>query len=459
MSKEKSKSRITIFQISIMTIITIAGLRGLPAMAIMGWSSIILYLVPAALFFIPTAMVSAELGATYEGGIYEWVREGLGKRWGLVAVWMQWGHNIVWYPAQLAFIGAAAASVVGLRDLADSGLYIATVIVIVFWAGVWLTLKGGNLFAKVATVAGLIGVIIPTILLLLLGLFWIITGQKISPTLTASKPIPNFLDFAAIALVVQNFLAFAGMEVNAVHAQHLDNPKKYTKVVGIAFVGALTIFILPTLVLSMVLPKDVNLSEGAVIAFQTMFEQFHMGFMGNVMALAIVFGAVASLISWLSGPSRGILNAARDGALPGFFHKTNKNDAQSGVLYLMGVVVTLLATLYIIFPKSVSMVFSMLIGMAVAQYVCMYFLMFIAAIKLRREGKTGKDGYRAPALTFFCSLGIIATLVAFLMTFIPSSSQQGIPPVVYSVLVGVVFLILAVSSLVLYQMAQKEKLK
>lgn len=58
------KSYITVFQMSIMTIITIAGLRGLPAMAIMGWSSVVLYLIPAVMFFIPTALVAAELGAT-----------------------------------------------------------------------------------------------------------------------------------------------------------------------------------------------------------------------------------------------------------------------------------------------------------------------------------------------------------------------------------------------------------
>jgi hypothetical protein len=47
-------SPITVWQMSIMTIITIAGLRGLPAMAVMGWESIILYLLPAVMFFVPT---------------------------------------------------------------------------------------------------------------------------------------------------------------------------------------------------------------------------------------------------------------------------------------------------------------------------------------------------------------------------------------------------------------------
>lgn len=270
---------------SIMTIITIAGLRGLPAMAVMGWQSIILYLLPAVVFFVPSALVSAELGATYEGGIYQWVKEGLGKRFGFLAIWMQWIHNVVWHPAQLAFVAAAAASAVGLNRLTDSGVYITAVIIVVFWWAVWLALKGGNLFAKVASAAGLVGTIIPACLLLILGAAWLLTGQHISTTLTHSSPLPTFTNFASFALIVQNVLAFAGMEVNAVHAQQMDHPKRYTRVVGIAFVSALAIFIVPTLILAMVLPRNVNLSDGTVIAFQTMFSTFHIGFMGDVAAI------------------------------------------------------------------------------------------------------------------------------------------------------------------------------
>ncbi|WP_415462158.1 APC family permease [Bifidobacterium psychraerophilum] len=445
------KTLITVSQMSIMTIITIAGLRGLPAMAVMGWQSIILYLIPAVMFFVPTALVSAELGATYEGGVYEWVKEGLGRRFGFIAVWMQWIHNVVWYPAQLAFVAAAGASAFGLNSLPDSGIYITIVIIVVFWWAVWLTLKGGNLFAKVASGAGLIGTIIPACLLLVLGVAWLATGQHISGTLTESSVMPDFTNIAGIALVVQNVLAFGGMEVNAVHAQHMEHPKRYTHVVGIAFVSALAIFIVPTLILSMVLPKDVNLSDGTVKAFQTMFSTFHIGFMGSVVGLAIVFGAIASIISWISGPSRGLFNAAEDGCLPDYFRKTNRNGAQSGILLLMGVIVTVLACLYIVFPKSVSMVFSLLIGMAVALYVMMYILMFVASINLRRMHKTGNSGYRAPALYLMAGMGIVACICAFVMTFIPAAGQSGIPTSLYPVIAAVVVIALAAPSLILYR--------
>lgn len=442
---------------SIMTIITIAGLRGLPAMAVMGWESIILYLLPAVMFFVPTSLVSAELGATYEGGVYQWVKEGLGPRLGFVAIWMQWIHNVVWYPAQLAFVASAAASVFGLTRLPNSGPYITAVIIVVFWWAVWLTLQGGNVFAKVASTAGLIGTIIPACLLLILGAAWLATGQHISGTLTHSRIMPDFTNFASFALVVQNVLAFAGMEVNAVHAQRMEHPTRYTRVVAIAFASALAIFIIPTLILAMVLPRNVNLSNGTVIAFETMFSTFHIGFMGNVVALAIVFGAIASIISWISGPSRGLLDAAEDGALPAYFRRTNRNGVQSGILILMGIIVTVLANLYIIFPTGVSMVFSLLIGMAVALYVVMYILMFAASINLRRLHKTGHSGYRAPALYLMAGMGIVACICAFVMTFVPAAGQSGIPAALYPVIAALVVAALSAPSLVLYHVAQRGK--
>ena len=71
---------------TIMTTITVASLRGLPAMAIEGKASIIMYLVPASFnFLVPTALVGAELASTYQGGIYVWVKEAFGNKWGFLA--------------------------------------------------------------------------------------------------------------------------------------------------------------------------------------------------------------------------------------------------------------------------------------------------------------------------------------------------------------------------------------
>ncbi|MDR2722169.1 MAG: APC family permease [Cellulomonadaceae bacterium] len=457
---DASKTRITVFQMAVMTTITVASLRSLPAMAAYGWASILLWLIPAALFFVPTALIAAELSASVPGGVYEWIKEALGQRWALVAVWVQWTHNIVWYPAQLAMIAGAAAYFVNLSGLANSGIYTAIVIVVVFWWAVWVGMHGGNLFAKIASRAGLIGTIIPAGILVALGIAWLVTGQhEPNNALEGTNLLPPLAGPASVALIVSNFLAFAGMEMNAVHASHLPRPRRdFTRVIGIAFAGTLGIFIVPTLIMSMVLSGDKShTADGVMVAFSKFFAAFHVPWLGNVVYLLIVFGGIASIVTWISGPSRILYHAAKDDALPAFFHKTNKNDAQSGIYIIMGIVVTILACLYIVFPDNVSDVFSVLVGMAVALYLTMYMFMFVSAIILRKTKKSGMEGYRAPGLYIVAVIGIVASFAAFVMTFIPQAGQKGIPHALYPVIVAVFFVVLAAPSLILYRMARQQK--
>ena len=46
--------------------------------------------------------------------------------------------------------------------------------------------------------------------------------------------------------------------------------------------------------------------------------------------------ALAGVMSWISGPSRGLLWTARDGALPCFLQKTNKNGVQLNIMIIQG---------------------------------------------------------------------------------------------------------------------------
>ena len=70
------------FSLSVLTVVAVASLRSDPADAFYGLGSIVYYLVPALLFFVPMALVAAELATGWRGGVYVWVREALGNRWG-----------------------------------------------------------------------------------------------------------------------------------------------------------------------------------------------------------------------------------------------------------------------------------------------------------------------------------------------------------------------------------------
>jgi amino acid transporter len=54
-------------------------------------------------------------------------------------------------------------------------------------------------------------------------------------------------------------------------------------------------------------------------------------------------------------------------------------------------------------------------------YLIMYLLMFVAAVRLRRNDPDHPRGYRAPMLVGLCGVGFAASLAALLIGFIPPS--------------------------------------
>jgi putative glutamate/gamma-aminobutyrate antiporter len=442
----------SVVQLAILTVVAVASLRSLPAMAGFGLGAITLFIIPAIFFLIPTALVAAELATGWKGGVFTWVRTAFGERWGFQAIWLQWVQNVVWYPTQIAFIAASLAFVFVDPNLANSGFYTAVVIVVLYWFSTFITLRGGNLFAKVGSWSGLAGTIFPGLLLIIFGAIWIGTGQTSQIPLTASSIIPPFTGIASIVLIVSNVLAYAGMEVNAVHANDLKNPGSgYPKTILSSSILILCIFIFPTIAIGLVVPSDkLGLTTGINLAFQAYFDAWGVGWLTPILSLLICLGAFASVVTWIAGPSRGLLAAARSGYLPGFLQRRNKAGVQVGILTVQGIVVTLLASLFLFIP-DINTAFIALVDMAAALYLIMYMMMFAAAMKLRRSKPDVKRSYRVPGIYVIATVGFIACLAAFCLGFIPPEGfGGGAPGWVYPVLVGVVVIALGVPPLIFY---------
>lgn len=154
---------------------------------------------------------------------------------------------MVWYPVQLAFVAAAIAFTMNDLNLAKSGLFTAIVILVLYYGSTFISLRGGTLFAKVGSWGGIIGTIIPGAILIVAGIVWLSIGQKAPVPLHFRAVIPPFTGLSSIVLIVSNFLAYAGMEVNAVHVNRMKDPgKDYPKVILFASMLILGVFILPT---------------------------------------------------------------------------------------------------------------------------------------------------------------------------------------------------------------------
>ena len=105
----------------------------------------------------------------------------------------------------------------------------------------------------------------------------------------------------------------------------------------IASVVIILLFTLGSFAVATVLPdSEINLQEGLMKAFQQIFTRFGIGWATPVVCLLLAFGGIGGVMSWISGPSRGLLWTAQEGEIPPFLAKTNKNGVQVSILIVAG---------------------------------------------------------------------------------------------------------------------------
>ncbi|MBP2134197.1 putative glutamate/gamma-aminobutyrate antiporter [Methanomicrobium sp. W14] len=426
---------------ALLTTVAVASIRGLPAMAPYGLSSIVLYVIPAIVFLIPTALVSAELASGWEGGIFGWVYAAYGGRAGMVAIWQQWIQNVVWFPVQLAFFAAAVAYIFN-PSLAQNGVFVGFIIIVVYWIANLIALRGVKTFSEIGSKGLIIGTLLPVLVLVILAVIFVFTGGKTDIPVSASGFVPMWAGIGSVVLIISNFLSFAGMEMNAVHVTDMHKPaKNYPKSILMASVLILLIFIPGTLAISACLPASgIDLTTGVFQAFDVLFAHVGISWGASVMACLVVIGVLASVVTWIPGPSRGLLFVGKEGYLPPWLQRTNKAGMQENIMAVQGIIVTVLALFYALIP-SVGEAFWILSAMAVQLYLIMYVMMFMTAMKLRKSAPDTKRGFKVPAMRFVASVGVIASILAFFIGFIQPSGEN-LNPFFYAgiLLIGIIVL-------------------
>jgi len=423
--------------LALMTTSSVASLRAAPTMAVYGLAAIFLYLIPAIVFLMPTALVSAELASGWDGGVYNWVSQGISKPMGFLAVWCQFAMTIFYYPSLLAYVASTLAYVFD-PGLASSGLWTAAVIMVCFWSGVFVSSQGTKSVAGLASGGLIIGTLIPGILLVTLGVVFLGEGNQSAAPMGASNLLPAWAGIASLVLIVNNFLSYSGMEMNAVHVSSLRNPaKEFPRSMFLACGLVLLIFILPAVAISWVIPSDqLSLTAGVMQAFDAFFAKFGIQYLTPVLGVMLVAASLGGMLTWLAGPSKGLLLISRqEGYLPPFLQKLNKHGVQQNIMVAQGVVTTVIALAYAFIP-NVSSAYWIFSVITTQVYLIVYLLMFVAAVRLRRTQPDHPRGFKAPMLFVLCLVGFVSSIAALAIGFIPSSQFGGGSTVVYLLIVA-----------------------
>ena len=297
---------------------------------------------------------------------------------GFLAVWCQFAMTIFYYPSLLGFVASTLAYVIN-PALASSGVWTALVIVTVYWTGVWVSSRGTSGVAGLASKGLIIGTLIPGTVLVVLGVVFLGGEGPSAAPMDAEHLLPVWAGLSSLVLIVNNFLSYSGMEMNAVHVGSLRNPaKEFPKAIFLAMGMVLLIFILPALAISWVVPaEELSLTAGVMQAFDAVFAEFGTQWLTPIFAVMLVAASLGGMLTWLAGPSKGLLISREEGYLPPYLQKLNAHGVPQNILVTQGIVTTFIALGYALIPdvSSAYWIFSVITTQV---YLIMYMLMYVA---------------------------------------------------------------------------------
>ena len=431
---------VTMMAMAIMIITSILSLRGLPSEAKFGIQSIFYYLLAAIVFLLPYSLVCAELASTYtrSGGLYRWVSEAFGPRWGWTAMYLEWQTIVIWFPTVLMFGAVSLAYIFWPESfdhsLASNKVYTLIIALAVYWLATFNTFRGTRLANRLSTLGGLFGTIIPGALLLVLGLVYLLRGEPVH--LEHESFFPDFSHISTIVLAASIFLFYGGMEMQAVHINDMKNPARdFPRAVFVSIIVIVALYALGTLVIGLVMdPSEINLVESLLVAYNRLWASLGCGWLGNVIALFVMFGVLGQVSALVNGPSVGLMAVAQSGYLPQALQKTNKYGVNQRILYIEGIFVTILTLVLLVLP-TVESAYQIMSQMSTVIYLIMVVMIYAAFLRLRHTAPGKRGGFRVPGGNFgkwaVCIVGLAGAILALVLSYLPPSQIDVGSPAVY----------------------------
>lgn len=237
----KAEKGMTLGALIMMIFTSVFGFANGPvAYYLMGYGSIVFYIVAAILFFIPFALMMAEFGSTIKGentGMYKWLEVSVGPRFAFIGtfmwfasyvVWMVSTSSKVWIPFTTTFAGSDQTqklAVMGLNSTQVVGLLACLWMVIV----TAVSIKGVKGIVKVTSLGGLAVTSLNVVLLVISGIILVMQGGHLAQPFTniMHSNIPSYqspiglLGFAVFAI-----FAYGGIEAVGGMVDKTRNPEK-----------------------------------------------------------------------------------------------------------------------------------------------------------------------------------------------------------------------------------------
>lgn len=410
------------------TVSAILLLDTLAAGASIGPSSVFWWLFLGLIFFVPLAMICAEMGCTYpeQGGIYAWVRNAFGGRWGSRVSWAYWVNTTVWIPA--IFILFAGV----LRQLFFPELSMVSQIVIgivLIWVTVGLNVVTLDIGKWIPNLGAVLKIVV--FVAIIAGAILYVQDHGMANVISLETLKPNWSASAQyIPAIIYGMLGFE--LVSASSDEMVDPARDVPRSIFISGAIIIVLYTAATIAVLAALPTgDIDLVEGLM---DTLYLFFDYGTAGRVFVTALGVAALYTFFSngvtWALGCNRAAAEAAQEGELPRLFGIENEQlGTPVGAAVAMGVFGTVVLLLYGFLSKSNEDLFWSLFAFSAVIFLLPYIGLLLAFIRSRSADKDRHRPFKVPggnafAIFLACLCIVVLSLSILLFLYTPGVGIQ-----------------------------------
>ena len=411
-------------------------------------------------FLLPYGLIVAELGTTYdgEGGIYDWVRDGLGDKWGARISFYYWVN----YPFWIASLATMFPDILGMVFGVSFELPVALAIELAF---VWIVylmgrskaadsewvLNGGALIkVAVAVIVGALGI-------------WYAMENGFASDMSPHTFLPELTNVNALGYLSIIIFNFMGFEVICTMTDDMADPKKdIPKAIITGGLAIAAIYLFAGFGIGAAVPADqIDPDYGMIYALQTMVGDSAIF---KIVCIAFLITLFANMAAWSFGVNSVARYAAEHGNMPKVFASMiSKDDMPNGANLVNAVVASLVLALQLVPIEAISEgIFWMLFGTSVVFLLLTYIPMFPAFLNLRKNDPNRERVFTFPFKGALMKVAIavpcIELVLAIVATIVPLSAEE-VPEKVPMLVIFLVLLVIGEAVRVWSARGRKEEYK
>jgi len=431
--KSQLRKTMGFWDVLLFNIATVLGPRWIAAAGHNGTSSMSLWVIAAAFFFVPSAFVINELSSRFpeEGGLYVWAKEAFGDFHGFVAGWTYWIYTVFYFPGLLLASASMSAYIIGEKGtaFAQDRSFLLIVSIALLLVAVGLNIIGLNI-GKWLQNAGGVGTYTP--LLMLVGIALLVYFRHGSAThFTAANMLPAW-NWDTVNFWSQIAFAFSGLELVSCMSEEVRNPRK-TLPRAVFVSGAMIAFmyIVATFaILSLASPADIDPKSGVFHAITIGSVLLKLGFLGILAAMLVTVGNAGGVGSTVAGVARVPFVVGIDRYLPAAFGKIHPRwkTPYISILVQAGLSAAILL-LSQIRAETVQSAYQLVILATIILYFIPFLYMFSAIIRLAGRSDRQNNphavlipGGKAGVWVVGC-MGLLVVIGSIVLSFVPPGEE------------------------------------